>query len=167
MANITLKGNPVNTVGNLPAVGANAPEFRLVKTDLSEVTLQSYAGKKKVLNIFPSIDTATCAMSVRKFNQDAAKLANTVVLNISADLPFAQKRFCGAEGINNAEALSTFRGTFAQDYKVLITDSVLKGLCSRAVVILDENNKVLYTEQVQEIANEPNYENALKALNNH
>jgi thiol peroxidase len=166
MAKITLKGGPVNTLGDLPKVGSTAPDFKLVKTDLSEVTLQNYTGKKKVLNIFPSVDTATCAMSVRKFNQDATSLKNTVVLNISADLPFAQKRFCAAEGIANAEALSTFRGTFAQDYKLQMTDSPLKGLCSRAVVILDENNKVLYTEQVPEIANEPNYENALKALNN-
>jgi thiol peroxidase len=166
MAKITLKGNPINTVGDLPKTGSNAPDFRLVKTDLSEVTLANYQGKKKVLNIFPSVDTPTCAMSVRKFNEQAAALKNTVVLNISADLPFAQKRFCGVEGIHSAEALSTFRGTFAKDYHLELADSPLKGLCSRAVVILDENNKVLYTEQVPEIAQEPNYDKALAALNN-
>jgi thiol peroxidase len=166
MAKITLKGNPVNTLGDLPKVGTSAPDFKLVKSDLSEVTIQSYAGKKKVLNIFPSVDTPTCATSVRKFNERAAALKNTVVLNISADLPFAQKRFCGAEGISHAETLSSFRGTFAKDYQLEFTDSPLKGLCSRAVIILDESNKVLYTEQVSEIANEPNYEQALQALNN-
>jgi thiol peroxidase len=164
MANITLKGNPVKTIGNLPAKGSSAPEFKLVKTDLSEVTLNTYAGKRKVLNIFPSVDTPTCATSVRKFNVEAAALPNTVILNISADLPFALKRFCGAEGIVNAEALSTFRSSFAKDYQCQIQDSVLNGLCSRAVVVLDEKNKVLHVEQVAEIANEPNYAEALKVL---
>ncbi len=164
MAKITLKGNPINTAGNLPSVGAAAPAFKLVKTDLSEATLASYAGKKKVLNIFPSLDTPVCATSVRRFNQDAVKAPNTVVLNISADLPFAHKRFCAAEGINNVENLSTFRGSFADDYKVKITDGALAGLCSRAVIVLDEHDKVKYTEQVPEIAQEPNYEAALKAL---
>lgn len=164
MASITLKGNKVTTKGELPKKGESVAEFKLVKTDLSEVTLETYKGKRKVLNIFPSVDTPTCATSVRKFNKDATDLPNTVILNISADLPFALKRFCGVEGINNAEALSTFRSTFATDYKVQITDSVLAGLCSRAVIVLDENNKVLYSEQVAEIANEPNYESALKSL---
>ncbi|MBM4305055.1 MAG: thiol peroxidase [Deltaproteobacteria bacterium] len=164
MSQVTLKGNPFNTVGNLPKVGTTAPDFRLTKLDLSEATLSSYTGKRKVLNIFPSVDTPTCATSVRKFNEKAAALNNTVVLCISADLPFAQKRFCGAEGIGNVESLSTFRSTFAKDYKVEMADSPLKGLCSRAVVVLDESNKVLHVEQVSEIANEPNYETALASL---
>jgi thioredoxin-dependent peroxiredoxin len=166
MSTITLKGNPVHTAGDLPKTGTTAKDFHLVKSDLSETKLADYTGKKKVLNIFPSVDTPTCATSVRKFNQKAASLPNTVVLNISADLPFAQKRFCAAEGIQNVETLSTFRSTFAKDWGVQITDSPLAGLCSRAVVILDENNKVLYTEQVAEIANEPDYDKALTALNN-
>lgn len=164
MAKITLKGNPVNTVGELPKVGSTAPDFTLVKTDLKEVKLSDYSGKKKILNIFPSLDTPTCAMSVRQFNQKGAAIPNTVVLNISADLPFAQKRFCATEGIQNAEALSTFRSNFAKDWKLQIADGALAGLCSRAVVVLDEANKVLYTEQVSEIANEPNYDQALKVI---
>jgi thioredoxin-dependent peroxiredoxin len=164
MAKVTLKGNPFNTVGELPSVGSIAPDFKLVKQDLSEATLANYAGKRKVLNIFPSVDTPTCATSVRKFNEKAAVLKNTVVLCISADLPFAQKRFCGAEGIANVESLSSFRGSFAKDYKVEMADSPLKGLCSRAVVVLDEHNQVLHSEQVSEIANEPNYEAALAVL---
>mgnify|MGYP006077766329 CR=1 FL=1 len=166
MAKITLKGNPVNTTGELPKVGAMAPDFKLTKLDLSDANLSSFTGKKKLLNIFPSIDTGTCAMSVRHFNKDAASAKNTVVINISADLPFAQKRFCGAEGITNAETLSSFRSTFAKDYGLQIQDGPMAGLCSRAVVVLDENNKVLYTEQVADIVNEPNYEAALKSLNN-
>lgn len=161
---ITLKGNPVNTIGELPPVGVVAPDFKLVKLDLSEASLANYAGKKKVLNIFPSVDTPTCAMSVRQFNQKAAAMPNTVVLNISMDLPFAMKRFCAAEGIANVESLSAFRSSFGKDYKVEMADSALKGLFSRAVVVLDENNKVTYTEQVPEIANEPNYDKALAAL---
>jgi thiol peroxidase len=135
-----------------------------VRTDLSEVSLETYAGKKKVLNVFPSIDTPTCATSVRKFNADAAQMPNTAILNISADLPFAQKRFCGAEGITNAEALSTFRSSFAQDYGLAIADGPLAGLCSRAVIVLDEKNNVIYAEQVPEIAQEPNYTGALQAI---
>ncbi|WP_413290530.1 thiol peroxidase [Bdellovibrio sp. HCB337] len=164
MAKITLKGNPLETSGNLPTVGSTSPEFKLVRTDLSEVTLESYTGKKKVLNIFPSVDTGTCAMSVRQFNKNAATLTNVAVLNISADLPFAQKRFCGAEGIENTEALSTFRSKFAFDFGLQMTSGPLAGLCSRAVIVLDEKNKVLYTEQVADIVNEPNYEAALSAL---
>jgi thiol peroxidase len=164
MATITLKGNQIHTSGTLPANGAPAPAFKLVRNDLSEVTLETYAGKKKVLNIFPSIDTATCAMSVRKFNQEAAQMQNTAVLNISADLPFAQKRFCGAEGISNAESLSTFRSTFGKDYGLTISDGPLAGLTSRAVIVLDEKNKVIYTEQVPEIGQEPNYTGALQAI---
>lgn len=164
MAQITLKGSTVNTSGNLPANGSQSPDFNLVRTDLSEVRLSNYSGKKKVLNVFPSVDTATCAMSVRHFNKDATSLSNVTVLNISADLPFALKRFCAAEGIDNAEALSTFRSSFAKDFGLQITDGPLKGLCSRAVIVLDEENRVLYTEQVSEIANEPNYDAALAVL---
>lgn len=164
MAQITLKGNPITTLGDLPQKGTKALDFKLVRNDLSEATLATYAGKRKILNIFPSIDTATCALSVRKFNADAAKLNNTVVLCISADLPFAQKRFCGAEGISNVETLSTFRHTFSDDYRLAIMNGPLAGLCSRAVVILDENNIVLYSEQVPEIASEPNYDAALAVL---
>ncbi|MGZ3768571.1 MAG: thiol peroxidase [Bdellovibrio sp.] len=164
MATITLKGNTIHTSGNLPAIGAQAPDFKLVRTDLSEVTLESYTGKRKVLNIFPSIDTGTCATSVRKFNQEAAGLPNTIIINISADLPFAQGRFCGAEGIKNAEAASTFRSSFVKDYGLQIVDGPLAGLCSRAVVVLDEKNRVIYTEQVGEIAQEPNYEKAIQSL---
>ncbi|MBI2520851.1 MAG: thiol peroxidase [Bdellovibrio sp.] len=164
MANITLKGNKVSTLGNLPAIGSIAPDFKLTKSDLSDVSLSTYKGKRKVLNVFPSVDTPTCASSVRKFNVEAASLPNTVVLCISADLPFALKRFCGAEGITNCEPLSTFRSTFAKDYKLQITDSVLSGLCSRAVIVLDENNKVLYTEQVPEISQEPDYNKAVQTL---
>lgn len=164
MATITLKGNPIHTVGELPPVGVKAPGFQLTKVDLSQATLDQYAGKRKVLNIFPSVDTATCALSVRKFNEKAASLANTVVLCISADLPFAQKRFCGAEGIQNVEMLSTFRSSFAKEYGLQIADGPLAGLCSRSVIVLDENNKILATEQVAETAQEPNYEKALAAL---
>lgn len=164
MAQITLKGNPVQTVGELPKVGTSVSDFKLVKNDLSEATLASYAGKNKVLNIFPSVDTGTCATSVRKFNQEAANLKNTVVLNISADLPFAQARFCGAEGIKNCETISSFRSSFGKNWGLEIADSPLAGLLSRAVIVLSPDNKVLYTEQVSEIVDEPNYEKALKAI---
>lgn len=166
MASIKLKGNSINTSGELPKIGSSVPDFKLVKSDLSEVSLSAFTGKKKVLNIFPSIDTGTCAMSVRHFNKDAANVKSTFVINISADLPFAQKRFCGAEGITNAETLSSFRSTFAKDYGLQIQDGPLAGLCSRAVIVLDENNKVIYTEQVGDIVDEPNYDAAIKALNN-
>ncbi len=164
MANITLQGNPVHTSGSLPDSGTIAKDFALVKNDLSEVTLQSYAGKKKVLNIFPSVDTGTCAASVRKFNQEASNLEGVVVLNISADLPFAQARFCGAEGIKNCDTISSFRSTFGKDWGLQIVDSPLAGLLSRAVVTLSADNKVLYVEQVSEIANEPNYAAALASV---
>lgn len=165
MATITFKSDPVTTQGTLPQPGQTAPNFSsLVRSDLKEVSLQDYAGKRKVLNIFPSIDTGVCATSVRTFNQKAASLTNTVVLNISKDLPFALKRFCGAEGIDNVETLSAFRSTFAQDYQVELEGSPLKGLFSRAVIVLDENNQVLYTEQVPEITQEPNYNEALAVL---
>jgi thiol peroxidase len=164
MATITLKGNAVHTSGNLPEVGSSISDFTLVGTDLSEVSLKSLGNKKKILNIFPSLDTPTCAMSVRRFNQEASSLSNVAVLNISMDLPFAMNRFCGNEGIKNAPALSAFRSNFAEQMGLKIVDGPLKGLCSRAVVILDENNKVLYREQVKEIADEPNYAEALKVI---
>lgn len=164
MANITLKGGAVHTSGDLPAKGSIAKDFKLTKTDLSEITLTNYAGKYKVLNIFPSVDTGVCATSVRRFNEAAAKLENTIVLNISADLPFAQSRFCGAEGIKNVEMGSTFRSTFGKDWGLQMVDSPLAGLLSRAVVVLSPDNKVLYTEQVAEIAQEPNYDAALKSF---
>lgn len=165
MASITLKGNPVKTVGKLPATGSAAPAFAGVKTDLSELTLAGLQGKKVVLNIFPSIDTGVCATSTRKFNEAAGKLANTVVLCVSADLPFALGRFCGAEGLQNVVPVSVFRNAeFGKNYGVTIADGVLKGLLSRAVVVIDESGKVAYTEQVPEITQEPNYAAALAAL---
>lgn len=165
MATITLKGNPVQTSGELPAVKTEALGFRLVGKDLKDVSLHDFAGKKKVLNIFPSVDTPTCAMSVRSFNQRASALSGAVVLCISADLPFAQSRFCGAEGLSNVVMLSLMRGhQFAKDYGLLIETGPLAGLCARACIVLDENNQVLHSELVSEIANEPNYEAALKVL---
>ena len=165
MAKITLKGNPINTFGELPAVGTQAPDFKLVANDLSEKTLADYKGRKVVLNIFPSLDTPTCAASVRRFNAEASKLENTVVLCISKDLPFAQARFCGAEGLDKVHTLSDFRGgAFGKDYGVEITDGPLAFLESRAVVVLDENGKVTYTQQVPEIVDEPDYEDVLKNL---
>ncbi|UHO39809.1 thiol peroxidase [Chryseobacterium capnotolerans] len=163
---ITLKGNEVHTIGTLPAVGTTVKDFALVDSGLAVKTLETFEGKKKVFNIFPSIDTPTCAASSRKFNEEASKLENTVVINVSKDLPFALGRFCAAEGLNNVETLSDFRSSFGDDYEVTITDSPLKGLLSRAVIVTDENNKVVYTEQVSEIADEPNYDAALAALNN-
>ena len=165
MASITLGGNPINTSGELPKVGTKAPDFQLVKTDLSIATLADFAGSKLVLNIFPSIDTGTCATSVRTFNADASKLDNTKVVCISRDLPFAQNRFCGAEGLENVINLSDFKaGAFGKAYGLEIVDSVLSGLHSRVVIVLDENGTVKYTEQVPEIANEPDYKSALAAL---
>jgi thiol peroxidase len=165
MSSITLGGNPINTSGELPKTGSQLADFKLVKTDLSIATLADYAGKKVVFNIFPSIDTGTCAASVRKFNATAANLNNTVVLCISRDLPFAQKRFCGAEGIENVENLSDFKdGSFGKTNGLEIIDGVLAGLHSRAVIVIDEKGTILHTEQVQEIADEPNYEAALAVL---
>ena len=163
MATTALRGNPVNTVGDLPAVGST-PSFTLTKTDLSEVSPADLAGKKVLLNIFPSIDTAVCAMSVRTFNQRAAGVDNTVVLNVSADLPFAQKRFCGAEGIENAETASTFRSDFGTSFGVQLAEGAMAGLMARAVVVLDAQGKVTYTELVPEIAQEPDYDAAMAAL---
>ena len=164
MSEITFKGNSIHTCGNLPQVDSSAKNFGLVSVDLSEKNLNDYKGKKVVLNIFPSVDTGVCATSVRKFNQEAANKDNTIVLCISKDLPFAQSRFCAAEGIDNVEMLSTFRSDFGEDYGLTMVDGPLKGLLSRAVIVLDENGKVIYTEQVTEITNEPNYEAALKHI---
>ncbi len=165
MATVTLKGNPFNTSGDLPAVGSAAPDFHLVKGDLSDVSLADFAGKRKVLNIVPSLDTPTCATSTRKFNEKAASLDNTVVLVVSADLPFAQGRFCETEGLKEVVPLSLMRSrNFAKDYGVLLTDGPLAGITARAVVVLDENNQVSYTQLVSEIADEPDYDAALAAL---
>ena len=165
MAKITLAGNSINTKGNLPSVGSVAPDFSLVKTDLSELTLASEKGKRIVLNIFPSLDTSVCATSVRTFNKLAAEMDNTIVLAISKDLPFAHARFCTTEGIENVIGLSAFRNsTFAEDYGVALVNGPLAGLFARAVIILDEQGKVIYTELVPEITQEPNYEQALARL---
>ena len=165
MSQITLGGNAINTGGALPLVGAHATNFELVATDLSTVSLSDFAGSRLVLNIFPSIDTGTCAASVRKFNEKASALDNTKVLCISRDLPFAQKRFCGAEGIENVVSLSDFKtGQFGKDFGLEIMDGPLAGLHSRAVLVIDENGVVLFTEQVGEIADEPNYDAALAVL---
>jgi thiol peroxidase len=164
MANITLKGSPVETVGNLPRIGSQAPDFTVVKGDLSEVSLKDYRGREVVLNIFPSVDTPTCAASMRKFNEEAAQLDDVSVLCVSADLPFAGSRFCGAEGLDNVETVSTFRSTFGEDYGVTIKTGPLAGLLSRAVVVINEDGEVAYTEQVQELADEPDYDSALSAL---
>jgi thiol peroxidase len=163
VAKITLKGNPINTSGNLPAVGSSAPDFALVAGDLSEKKLSAFTGKR-VLNVFPSIDTGVCATSVRTFNKKAAAVSGVTVLNISMDLPFAAKRFCGAEGIEGAVTLSAFRSNFGDQYGLKITDGPLTGLCSRAVIVVDEAGKVVYTEQVPEIGQEPNYDAALAKL---
>ena len=165
MANITLKGNAIHTIGNLPKIGTKASNFKLTAIDLSPKILTDYAGKKIILNIFPSIDTGTCATSVREFNKKATDLKNTVVLCISKDLPFAQARFCGAEGIKNVVMLSDFiDGNFGKSYELEIANGPLAHLHSRAIVIVDENGSVAYTEQVSEIANEPNYSAALNVL---
>ena len=165
MAEITLQGNPVHTIGSLPAVGMIAPSFRLVKTDLTEASLQDFIGKNIILNIFPSLDTSVCAASVRRFNKEGSESPNTVILCISADLPFAHKRFCEIEGLNDVIPLSVFRSPeFGRDYGVTLTSGPLTGLLSRAVVIIDKEGKVAYTEQVPEIGQEPDYDAALLAL---
>ncbi len=165
MATITLKGNPIHTLGDLPEIGEKAPDFELVKNDLSKTTLKDYLGSKIVLNIFPSLDTGTCAMSVRTFNQKAADLDNTIVLCISRDLPFAQARFCGTEGIDKAITLSDYGArTFGKDYRLEIIDGPLEYLLSRVVIVLDETGTIVYKQQVPEIVDEPDYEAALKAL---
>lgn len=162
MAKITLGGNPIHTTGDLPAQGASAPAFNLVGSDFSEVSLEG--GKRTVINIFPSVDTGVCAASVRKFNELAAKLDNTTVVNVSNDLPFAQDRFCGAEGIENATAASAFRSSFGDDYGVTITDGKFEGLLARSVVVVDEDGSVLHSQLVPEIAEEPDYDAAVAAL---
>ena len=164
MANITFKGNPASTVGQLPATGSPAPAFTLVGTDLSDVTLESLGGRQVVLNIFPSVDTGVCAQSVRTFNEKASGLENTTVVCASADLPFALARFCGAEGLDNVVPASSFRSDFGQTYGVTLADTPLAGLLSRAVVVIDAGGKVVYTEQVPEIGQEPDYDAALAAL---
>lgn len=162
---ITLRGTPVRIDGDLPQPGSKAPGFTLTAGDMSEVTLATYAGKRKVLNIYPSIDTPTCAKSTRRFNESADKLANTVVLCVSGDLPFAAARFCGAEGLKNVAHLSTFRNPgFLKAWGVAFAEGPLVGLTARAVVVLDEQDKVLHSEMVPEVGQEPNYEAALKAL---
>ncbi len=165
MATINLQGNPIETVGNLPNLNEKAPEFTLTASDLSDKKLSDFAGSKLVLNIFPSVDTGTCATSVREFNKKASELDNTKVICVSKDLPFAQGRFCGAEGIENVVMLSDFRdGNFGIGYGLEITTGPLQSLHSRCVVVINEEGNVVYTEQVNEIVDEPNYEAALKAL---
>ncbi len=165
MAQITLKGNAINTSGELPTTGGMAKDFQLVAVDLSTKSLNDYSGKKIILNIFPSVDTGTCAASVRHFNETASSLENTLVLCISRDLPFAQKRFCGAEGLENVVMLSDFKtGQFGKEYGLEIVDGPLAGLSSRCVVVIDETGKIIHTEQVTETTEEPNYELALASL---
>jgi thiol peroxidase len=165
MAELKFKGNPIHTNGNLPQVGQKAPEFTLVKNDLSRTSLSEYAGKRVVLNIFPSIDTGVCATSVRKFNEQAANLDNTVVLCVSKDLPFANGRFCGAEGISNVVTLSDFDGgVFGTNYEAQMIDGPLKGLLARSIVVVNENGDVIHTELVDDIVNEPNYDAVLNVL---
>jgi thioredoxin-dependent peroxiredoxin len=164
MARVTLKGDPINTNGALPAVGSAAPDFKLVASDLSEKSAQDFAGKKKVLTINPSFDTGVCQATARKFNQSLAGKSDVVVLAVSADLPFAQKRFCEGEGLKNVVALSSFRSSFASDYGVKLVDGPLAGLTARAVVVLDEKNRVLHSQLVPEIAQEPDYAAVTAAL---
>ena len=166
MANLTFKGNQISTAGDLPKVGETAPDFSIIKTDLSEATLKEFAGKRVVLNLFPSIDTPVCAAQTRRFNEEAAKLKNAAILCVSADLPFAYKRFCGAEGIENIICASTFRsGSFHKDrYGMEMTGGPLAGLLARAVVIIDEFGKIAYTDLVAEVTHEPNYDSALAVL---
>ena len=165
MSTITFKGAPVHTQGTLPAIGSIAPNFRAAKTDLSDATLKDYVGKKILLNIFPSIDTGICAASARRFNKDAATLSNVIVLCISKDLPQAHKRFCEAEGISGVVPLSVIRDdSFDNAYGAKMIDGPMEGYLSRAVIIIGEDGKVLYTEQVPEIAQDPDYEKALNAL---
>ncbi len=165
MTQVTFKGNPIHTAGALPKVGIPAPDFNLTKSDLSSVTAKEFRGKKLVLNIFPSLDTPVCAASVRRFNDEASRLKNAVVLCISRDLPFAQSRFCAAEGLKNVISASEYKDSkFSDAYGVRIVDGPLAGLLSRAVVVVDESGKVVYTEQVPEIAQEPDYGKALAAL---
>ncbi|MDZ7787669.1 MAG: thiol peroxidase [Halofilum sp. (in: g-proteobacteria)] len=165
MATVTLQGNPIHTSGDLPQKGSKAPDFRLIDRELNERSLADYAGRRKVLNIVPSLDTPVCAAQARRFNEEAASLDNTQVLVISADLPFAQSRFCETESIENLDTLSIVRSTdFGEAYGVALTEGPLAGICARAVIVLDENDVVQYTQLVPEIADEPDYEAVLKAL---
>jgi thiol peroxidase len=166
MSQVTLKGSPVSIGGEFPAIGEAAKDFSLANNKRENINLASFGSKRKILNIFPSIDTPTCALSVKRFNDEAANLDNTVVLCISTDLPFAQKRFCGAEGTEHVETLSAFRNIekFSTDYGVAILDSSLQGLTTRAVIVLDESNKVIHSELAPEITEEPNYDAALSVL---
>lgn len=165
MAEITLQGQKINTVGELPKVGEKAPVFKMIKNDLTVFKLNQYKGKRIILNVFPSIDTPICGKSVREFNKEASQLENTKVLCISRDLPFAQSRFCGAEGIENVETLSDFdKGKFGKNYGLTIKNGAFKNLYSRAIIVLDDKHKVIHTEQVSEIADEPNYQKALEIL---
>jgi len=165
MAQITLKGNPIHTIGELPGVGETAPDFLLTKTDLSDISIKDFAGKKVVLNIFPSVDTPVCSTSVRKFNAEINKYENAAVVCASMDLPFAHERFCGAEGLENVVSVSEMRKRdFGDAYGVRMVDGPLAGLLARAVVVIDENGKVIYSQLVEEIAQEPDYEKALDIL---
>ena len=164
MAQVTLRGKPVQTVGNVPAVGSAAPDFSLTKADLSELTKADLAGKRVLLNIFPSVDTAVCATSVRTFNQRAAEQPGATVVCVSADLPFAQKRFCAAEGVENVQTASTFRSDFGQAFGLTLTETGMRGLLARAVIVLDEKGNVAHAELVAESAQEPDYDAAMKAL---
>ena len=167
MAEVSLKGNAIHTLGDLPQVGTKAPDFELAADNLSDKTLSDYQGSKVIMNIFHSIDTGTCAASVRQFNQEASELENTKVLCISNDLPFAMARFCGAEGLENVETLSDFRdGNFGKSYNLTYVDGPIRGLLARAIIVLDENGTVVYTEQVYEVVEEPNYKAALESLMN-
>jgi len=164
VATINFQGKPIHTCGELPAIGTQAPDFRLCNRQLRDLSLKDFAGKRKLLSIVPSLDTPTCQTSTRKFNEKAAQLRNTEVLVISADLPFAQVRFCETDGIKNLSALSSFRSSFAQDYGLTLTDSLLAGLMARGIIILDENDRVIYQELVSEITAEPDYASALAVL---
>jgi thiol peroxidase len=165
MTTITLNGSPLHTIGTLPPVGSNAPDFTVTKTDLGDIRLSNYHGNKIILNIFPSLDTSTCAAAMRKFNEIAEKLSHVLILCISEDLPFAQKRFCTAEHLQNVQPVSVFRNPeFGEKYGVMIEDGPVAGLLSRAVVVIDENGKIVYTEQVKELSNEPDYEAMVQAI---
>lgn len=164
MTTITFKGQPVKTIGKLPEVGSKAPDFSLVAQDLSEKTLSHFSGKKKIINIVPSLDTGVCATSAKKFHEALIRETDTILINVSMDLPFAQTRFCKGEHVNQEQVLSCFRSSFSKDYGVQMIEGPLKGLCSRAVVILDKDNKVVYAQQVPEITQEPDYDTVLKHL---
>jgi thiol peroxidase len=165
MARITRKGNPINTIGDLPKIGTKAPDFTLVLSDLNDTSLKDYLGQRIILNIFPSLDTSTCAASVRRFNKEAQELENTIVLCISMDLPYAHKRFCVTEGLENVVSASGFRNPeFGKDYGVTVIDGATRGLYSRAVVVIDENANVIYTQQVPEVSQEPDYDDVLSRI---